>query len=111
MKTAAVVNTVPSQEVTRLMLGRTGKIVLSSVREHKLLQATFLCNNVVFSHELQRDAGQGYPVSVAWLPSHFIPLGGSVCRSRATEWVHEFPPAQPPCSTHAHRATPPTDKF
>lgn len=49
MKTAAVGNTVPSHEVTRLMLGRTfstGRVVLSSVWEHKLLQATFLYNNM-----------------------------------------------------------------
>lgn len=49
MKTAAVGNAVPSHEVTRLMLGRTfsaGKVVLSSVWEHKLLQATFLYNNM-----------------------------------------------------------------
>lgn len=49
MKTAAGGKAVPSHEVTRLMLGRTfsaGKVVLSSVWEHKLLQATFLYNNM-----------------------------------------------------------------
>lgn len=43
----------------------------SSVSEHKLLQSNLpLQQCVVFSHELQRDAGLGYPASVVWLPSH-----------------------------------------
>lgn len=94
MKTAAVGNTVCSQEVTRLIPGRTflaSKVVLSSVQEHKLPQAAFLYKNVLFSHGLQRNVGA---VTLSQLGVSSL-LESQFLLPRAAEWGHELTPAQP----------------
>lgn len=107
MKTSAVGNTIPPHEVTRLVRGRTflsGKVILSPVREHKLLQAAFLYNGTgCLAMACRGMLGQSYPVPAGWLPSP----------SRPSWWVplssqgHELAPAQPSSFTTTHRAAPP----
>ena len=116
MKTAAVGNTVPSQEVTRLTLGRTfsaGKVVLSSVREHKLLQAAFLYNNMWYLATDGRGMlGQSYHVPVGQLPSPILSLleGQFVLPGQLNGAMSSLL-LSPQCSPNTHSATPPKDKF